>query len=143
MALLPFAVQAQTVPAINQTAAMQPEIVLSNPPVKLNDKERKALELVDKWKKNPDKPRRGEDGSVKYLYGTTLPTLICTPRQVCSIRLQEGETVNQVNLGDQDRWKAAPSVIGDGRTVTEMVIVKVHEAGLTTNMIIKIGRAHV
>lgn len=140
MALMPVAAQAQTVPAIDRTAAASMEISMENPPVRLNDKELEALKLVREWKKNPDKPRRTDDGSVKYLFGATLPTLICTPLQVCAIRLQEGEKVNNVSIGDSTRWKITPSVFGSGKAETTLAIVKPTESGLTTSVIITTDR---
>lgn len=131
---------AQMVPAIEHTAAIPPGMNFDNPPVQLNEKERKALEIVREWKKNPDKPRKAADGSVKYLFGATLPTLICTPLQVCAIRLQPGEVVNDVHAGDASRWQITPSMIGSGNTAITNVIVKPTESGLVTNVIITTDR---
>ena len=137
LALTPFAAQAQTVPAIAPAPA---QVSMSNPPVPLNSKERRALELVREWKRNPDKPRREADGSVKYLHGATLPTLICTPLQVCAIRLQEGEVVNDVHAGDASRWKITRAMTGTGQSEITNVVVKPIESGLVTNMIITTDR---
>lgn len=131
---------AQMVPAIEHTAAIPPGMNFDNSPVQLNDKERKALAIVREWKKNPDKPRKAADGSVKYLFGATLPTLICTPLQVCAIRLQSGEVVNDVHAGDSSRWKITPSMIGGGNNAITNVIVKPTESGLVTNVIITTDR---
>src|SRR5688500_9578670 len=137
LALTPFAAQAQTVPAIAPAPA---QVSMSNPPVPLNSKERRALELVREWKRNPDKPRREADGSVKYLHGATLPTLICTPLQVCAIRLQEGEVVNDVHAGDASRWKITRAMTGTGQSEITNVVVKPIESGLVTNIIITTDR---
>lgn len=141
---------AQKVPELDKNA---PEMIMPVMPVSvsapmggpspapaLNDKEQAALRLVRQWKDSPDKPRRSADGSVKYLFGATLPTMICTPLQVCAIRLQAGEVVNDVHVGDAARWKVTPSTIGAGPGAITNVIVKPTDSGLLTNLIITTDR---
>ena len=143
MALGLFAsvVQAQMmVPPIEKTALVAPAMEAALTRIELNDKEQKALEIVRQWRNSPDKPRRSADGTVMYLYGTTLPTLICTPLQVCAIRLQAGEVVNDVHAGDSARWRITPSMIGSGSAAITNVIVKPTDSGLTTNLIITTDR---
>lgn len=131
LALLPALVaNAQMVPEIKQVAYDNPP--LSHAPIILTNKEKEALRLVREWRKNPDKPTRTEDGGIMYLYGATLPTLICAPLKVCAIRLAPGEIVDEVHTGDSMRWKVAPAKMGN---ITH-VIVKPTESGLTTNTII-------
>lgn len=134
-------VYAQMVPAIDHTASIPPGF-FDSPEVRLSAKEKKALELSEKWKNNPEKPRKGVNGSVTYLYGATLPILICATLEICAIRLQEGEIVNDYNLGDAHRWKMVPSVIGQKGTHNAItyVIVKPTEPGLTTSAIITTNR---
>jgi len=128
-----------TVPALSEEYL--PAIpMVSGEPVRLDAKETHGIRLADEWKTHPDKPRRGEDGSVKYLFGATLPTLICNPLQVCLIRLQSGEVVNDVHAGDAVRWKITPATEGAGLTATTVVVVKPVDAGLTTNLIITTDR---
>jgi type IV secretion system protein VirB9 len=131
--------QAQVVPPIERTAFAVP-MEAAPTRIELNDKEQAALEIVRKWRNNPDKPRRAADGTVMYLYGATLPTLICTPLQVCAIRLQPGEVVNDVHSGDSARWRITPSIIGGGPSAITNVIVKPTDSGLTTNLIITTDR---
>jgi len=131
---------AQTVvPALSQEQ-LPPIPMISSDRVRLDEKEEHGLRLANEWKMHPDMPRRGEDGTVKYLFGATLPTLVCTPLQVCSIRLQTGEIVNNVNVGDSVRWKVTPATEGADPTTTTLVVVKPTDAGLTTNLIITTNR---
>ncbi len=135
------AAQAQMmVPPIEKTALVMPTMETAPTRIEFNDKEQKALEIVRQWRNNPDKPRRSADGTVMYLYGATLPTLICTPLQVCAIRLQAGEVVNDVHAGDSARWRITPSMIGGGSGAITNVIVKPTDSGLTTNLIITTDR---
>jgi len=135
---------AQTVPAIQngqQPAKTLPPVpMVSNSKVYLDAKESYGLTLADQWKSHPDKPRRGADGSVKYLYGATLPTLVCTPLQVCSIQLQPGETVNDIHAGDTARWRISLAQSGAGADQTSLVIVKPTDAGLVTDLLITTDR---
>lgn len=137
---------AQTVPALangtgSSTPEQLPEVRLVSPDrVRLDGKEAYGLRLANEWKNNPDRPRRSSDGSVKYLFGATLPTLVCTPLQVCSVRLQPGEVVNDVHAGDTARWRITPATTGAGGEATTMVIVKPTDAGLVTNLLITTDR---
>ncbi|MCC8943105.1 P-type conjugative transfer protein TrbG [Bradyrhizobium sp. Arg68] len=108
--------------------------------VRLDPKEAYGLRLANEWKNNPDRPRRSADGSVKYLFGATLPTLVCTPLEVCSIQLQPGEVVNDVHAGDTARWKITPATSGAGADATTFVVVKPTDAGLVTNLFITTDR---
>ena len=146
--LLALPVFAQSVPALDapQTEVLPPIKMLSSDSVTLDAKEAEGLRLASKWKSNPDKPHTGPDGSVVYLFGATLPTLVCSPLQVCTIELQPGEVVSdQVHLGDKARWKVSPGTKGSPEGETTLVIVKPTDAGLETNLTIptnrQIGRA--
>lgn len=108
--------------------------------VTLDAKEAHGVQVANQWKSNPDKPRQGEDGSVKYLYGATLPTLVCAPLEVCAIQLQPGEMVNDIHAGDTRRWRISPASSGAGPEATTLVVVKPTDAGLTTNLFIATDR---
>jgi len=138
--ILVFPVFAQTnVPALSSEQIL-PIPMISSERVRLDNKELHGVHLANEWKTHPDQPRYGEDGSVKYLFGATLPTLVCTPLQVCSIRLQTGESVNDVHVGDAVRWKITPATEGVDLTARTVVIVKPTDAGLVTNLIVTTDR---
>src|SRR5687768_5199721 len=125
-ALAPFAAQAQTVPAIQPD---QPLLAIVDPgmgeqTITVTKKEREALNIAKKWMDNPDRPRPDADGSVTYLFGATLPTLICTPLQMCAVRLQPGESVNSIDLGDSTRWKITLSSFGSGSSEAAVISVR-------------------
>jgi type IV secretion system protein VirB9 len=140
--LLPGLALAQQVPDLatitDGMEPLPPVRMVSPAKVKLDAKEAKGVKLADKWKATPDLPTSGEDGEVQYLFGSTLPTLVCSPTQVCAIRLQVGEVVNDVHVGDKVRWKVTPA--GKGATETTLVIVKPIDAGLSTNLIVTTDR---
>jgi type IV secretion system protein VirB9 len=137
-----FAAQAQTVPAIDPN---QPLLAVVDPgmgeqTITVTKKEREALNISKKWMDNPDRPRPDADGSVKYLFGATLPTLICTPAHMCAVRFQPGESVEAISFGDSTRWKYSLSQFGNGNARTEVVAVKPLESGLVTNMVVTTDR---
>lgn len=135
---------AQEVPALKRhtiEGVVVPEVsMISNAPIKLSDKEQHAVALAAKWMDNPDKPRWENDGSVRYLFGATLPTLVCAPMQICVIRLEPGETVNQIDAADKTRWKFAPSRIGSAQGEITEVVVKVTDSGLEQSIRIATDR---
>jgi len=135
-------VQAQSVPALADPAdeGLPPLPFISSERVLLDAKEVHGASLAEEWKTHPDRPRTGADGRVYYLFGATLPTLICTPMQVCSIQLQRGEVVNDVHAGDTARWRITPASSGSGASATTFVIVKPTDAGLVTNLFITTDR---
>lgn len=119
--LVPALVHAQTVPALKQDAeriaedkALPAVNLISNKRVALDRKEAAGMALANRWKKHPERPRRGADGRVTYLYGATLPTLVCAPLQACAIELQAGEFVNDLHAGDKVRWRIIPATTGKG-----------------------------
>lgn len=144
--LFPLVAHAQTmpaVPAIDKTASVSPAVELASKPIRLDAKEKHGLALAEKWKNNQDNPTPAADGSVKYLFGATIPTLVCAPLQVCIIRLQPGEIVNPeaLHAGDTARWLIIPAVVGSsGEGETTTIVVKPTEPGLETNLYIPTNR---
>jgi len=134
--------QTHAVPALTAPVddGLPPVHFMSSENARLDAKEIYGAYLAEEWKTHPDRPRTGADGRVYYLFGATLPTLVCTPMQVCSIQLQRGEIVNDVHAGDTARWRITPASSGSGATATTFVIVKPTDAGLTTNLFITTDR---
>lgn len=114
--------------------------VSTNPTVKLDAKARQAVRLADHWMNSPNMPVLGQDGSVTFVYGSTLPQLICKPLYACDVTLQPGERVKQVDVGDAVRWLVKPSVSGSGTTMTTHLIIKPSEADLNSNMVVTTDR---
>lgn len=125
------------VPAIEAPQLVQPAQSVNEARKSLNAKEQKAGELARQWIDAKSMPVRKEDGKIVYLYGSTLPTVICAPLSVCDIELQAGEKiVGTPMLGDAARWEAKPALSGVGSTQVSHIIVKPFEAGLSTTIIV-------
>ena len=114
--------------------------VLSEDTVKLNSKEKQAVSLAERWKDKSDMPFMGEDGSVQFIYGATLPSVVCAPLYACDLSLQAGEVVLQVLLGDSSRWKVCPGISGKGENAISHLVIKPSDVGLSTNIVIHTDR---
>lgn len=114
--------------------------LLDGPEAPLSRKERRGVGYGREWASNRDLPARGEDGSVVFVFGATLPTVVCAPLYVCDLALEPGEAVNDLNVGDSVRWQITPATQGSGEGAITHVIVKPTDIGLTSNLLITTNR---
>lgn len=122
-------------------STMPPPIPLLSPSAPLDAKERQAATLARRWRSRAQMPTPGEDGVVRYIYGATLPSVVCAPLMVCALELQPGEVVlPPVTLGDSVRWKVMPAISGEGAGRTTHVMIKPTDAGLVTNLVLTTNR---
>lgn len=125
-------------------AASPQALHFSNPEIKLTPQERAVLALAKKWKAGAStqgvKPVIGGDGTIRFLYGATQPSIICAVLQVCDVELQPGEQVNSLHLGDTARWTVEPAVTGSGRMEVQHLIIKPMDTGLETSLIVTTDR---
>ena len=127
-------------PAGQVPSAMPPPIRLLSPSAPLNAKEQRAVALARRWANRSEMPQPGEDGVIRFLYGATLPTVVCAPLQVCDLALQPGEIVNNVNIGDKVRWNVSPGMSGSAAGQITHLIIKPTDAGLMSSMTIETNR---
>jgi type IV secretion system protein TrbG len=126
--------------AATTSVTTPPPINLLSPSAPLNAKERRGVALARHWSSRAEMPQRGEDGVVRFLYGATLPTVVCAPLQVCDLALQPGEIVNNVNVGDKVRWNISPGLSGSPGGQMTHLIIKPTDAGLVSSLIIETNR---
>ncbi|CCO24020.1 P-type conjugative transfer protein TrbG [Maridesulfovibrio hydrothermalis] len=113
---------------------------ISKTDVRLNSKEWKALKLSKEWMNRKINPIMQSNGKVVYVFGATLPTIICSPLMASDLELQAGENVNDVIVGDTARWMVVVAQSGTpGRESTHLVI-KPLDAGLVTTAVITTDR---
>lgn len=133
---------AQAVPAAPSYPSYAPPALApamgANP--RLTARERASVEIAESWTQNATRPATGTEGAVVFGFGETLPSIVCAPLHVCSVMLQAGETVNDINLGDSVRWKVSPAKSGNGMDAVTHVLVKPTDAGLQTNLVITTDR---
>lgn len=140
---------AQQVPAIQDSPVRQTGYVsksaaplpfLSDDTIKLDAKQQRGVSLADQWKNKAALPFLGDDGSVQFIYGTTLPSVVCAPLYGSDIALQPGEIIRQVMLGDASRWKVSPGTSGSGENMVAHIVIKPSDAGLSTNLVVHTDR---
>ncbi len=107
----------------------------------LAQKKEDILELAQEWLNSNDFPQQGKNGRIEYLFGTSIPVLICRPLTISQIELEAGEKLTQApQIGDSVRWHIAPSKFGVGSEETICIMVKPVEANLETNLTIATDR---
>lgn len=106
----------------------------------LTQKEETGLRIAQKWDKSGMKPLKGKSGAINYLYGAERPSIVCAVLQICDVSLQQGERVNNIELGDTTRWTVSPALSGSGNEQIEHLIIKPMDVGLKTSLVITTDR---
>jgi type IV secretion system protein TrbG len=117
-----------------------PPVSLLSPNVPLTTRQAQASAISRRWRNRVATPGEGAGGSVNYMFGASIPSVVCSPLYVCNISLQAGEVVNDIKAGDAVRWLITPSIVGSGATAQTIISVKPTDAGLQTNLIIATTR---
>lgn len=113
-----------------------PNFSVNMSPVPLQPKERKALELSKKWITKSSVPFMAANGKLTYVHGASMPTVLATPMQVCDVELQQGESINSINVGDTARWQ----VVVANANNREHILVKPSDSNIETNAIVATNR---
>ncbi len=109
----------------------------------LTPQERASIAIAKKWQSSSNsgiKPVAGPDGSIRFLFGSQQPSIVCAVLQGCDIQLQPGEQVNPIHLGDQVRWQVEPAITGGGGHEIQHLIVKPLDVGLETSLVVSTNR---
>lgn len=109
-------------------------------PAPLTIKEHHSLGLAKAWLENDIKSYTGKDGSVNFIFGSTMPSIVAAPLRLCDIQLEPGEFIKDVQVGDVVRWMLSASVSGAGDDMVSHVIIKPIEANLETTLVIATDR---
>ncbi|WP_079521259.1 P-type conjugative transfer protein TrbG [Luteibacter sp. 22Crub2.1] len=110
---------------------------------KLTAQEKAGLDISRKWIASTSasvKPVAGPDGSVRFLFGQSQPSIVCAVMQVCDVELEPGEQVSSVNLGDAVRWLVEPALSGAGATSVQHLVIKPLDVGLETSLMVTTDR---
>lgn len=129
----PFVMAAET----NETDLADKYFNKTNPT--LTPQEKAGLDISRKWiAKSGDtvKPVAGADGTIRFLFGASQPSVVCAVMQVCDVELQPGEQVNSINLGDAVRWVVEPAITGSGDYLVQHLIIKPLDVGLDTSLVV-------
>ena len=115
----------------------------SSPNPVLTRREKAALAIAKRWQDGGSTglmPTAGGDGTIRFAFGTTQPSIVCAVLQVCDVELQPGEQVNSINLGDSARWLVEPALTGSGATEVQHLIIKPQDVGLETSLVVTTNR---
>lgn len=77
--------------------------------------------------------------STIYPYGRSEPVLTCLPTRVCDLRLEPGEEIDGIALGDPQSWQLTELYEGSG-ALTPHVLLKPSGFDLATNLVIATDR---
>jgi len=108
----------------------------------LTPQEKTAVGIADKWRESSatgTKAAPGSDGSIRFVFGVSEPSIVCAVLQVCDVALQPGEQVNNINVGDP-RWTVEPAVSGVGASEVQHLIIKPQDVGLDTTLVVTTNR---
>jgi type IV secretion system protein VirB9 len=105
----------------------------SNGDIPLSPKEEEALRLAGTWADRPIKPIQTANGKVVYVHGSTMPTVIGAPMQICDVELEPGEVINEILVGDTTRWLVESGMSGGG---IAHLFIKPLDAGLQSSLVV-------
>jgi type IV secretion system protein TrbG len=109
----------------------------------LTKQERAGLDISRQWIASTSdsvKPVPGPDGTIRFLFGQSQPSIVCAVMQVCDVELQPGEQVSSVNLGDAVRWLVEPALSGAGEGAIQHLVIKPLDVGLETSLMVTTDR---
>lgn len=110
---------------------------------KLTAQEKAGLDISRKWIASTSasvKPVPGPDGTIRFLFGQSQPSIVCAVMQVCDVELQPGEQVSSVNLGDAVRWLVEPALSCAGDDAIQHLVIKPLDVGLETSLMVTTDR---
>ena len=112
-------------------------VSLSAETYKLNKADIAILKKSKQWLNGKQTGNIGNNGIINFKYGVSMPTVFCKPFNATSIKLEEGETVQNFKSGDSERWFLDTVIRGKGTSSkTTYVLIKPLKSGLETNLFI-------
>ncbi len=112
------------------------EDIFSRDSYTLDKREWYSVKMAKEWLDNDIKSMKGKDGRIIFMFGATMPTVICTPLKTVDIELEAGEKIVDVKSGDTIRWDFDTAISGQSSTAVAHVLVKPSDLGLNTNLTI-------
>lgn len=87
-----------------------------------------------KQKSLVSKPYISKPGEVRFIFGASQPTVVCSLLHVCDIALEPGESVVDLKVGDSARWVVERSASGSPAGIIEHITLKPTDVGLVSNL---------
>lgn len=125
---------------LNSVALLANNNILSEHNPDLSTREWHSVSLAKEWMNNGNKSFRGEDGSITFLYGATMPRIVAAPLRLTDVQLQAGEQIKDVQIGDSTRWMITPSISGSRPHEVSHLMIKPTDVGLETTLVILTNR---
>lgn len=102
--------------------------------VNLTPKEKKDLEIAQKWINSKTTTIQGDNGEIIFLFGESMPSIVTAPLRLTDIALEPGEVIKDVQIGDSIRWAVSLSISGEEPYLTPHIIIKPTDKNLQTTM---------
>ncbi len=111
----------------------------------LTESAKLAVDLANGWNKGDGSAPVSIDrvGRVRYVYGSDMPTLVCSILRVCAIELEPSETVvGDLQLGDSERWNVSLLSYGSalGTKTFAVAVSPLYKGAFETNLIVATDR---
>lgn len=102
----------------------------------LSPQEAAGVQITQAWiDKSLQTMTPGPDGAVQFVFGESMPTIVCAPFKVTDLELQPGETGNEIEIGDDQRW--VKKVAGSGEDPKTLhVLLRPKQIGIETTLVI-------
>ncbi len=104
------------------------------------DESDKALDLAKSWQSGDSTVVRSPEGRILFAYGQSQPTVVCAIFQLCDLRLEPGEVVQTVNVGDTQRWDVIQARAGEGELTEDHVVIKPLAPDIRTTLFVGTDR---
>ena len=130
------------VPSPSPASKFDSDLLGGSNPV-LTDQEKAGVDITRAWRDKSLETmvgHAGDNASVEFRFGESLPSIVCAILQVTDIELEKGETITHINLGDSTRWTVESAVSGSRAEQVNHLIVKPRDIGLSTSLIVTTDR---
>jgi len=108
---------------------------------KLSDTDIQVLKKSKNWLTSKHDTQISDDGTVRFKYGKSMPTVFCKPNNATSIELEAGEVIQVPKSGDSERWylDIVTHKNNQGSNST-YILIKPSVPNLETNLLIYTNR---
>lgn len=93
------------------------------------------LNNVDKYRKIEKAKPFVKNGVVYFFYNVGTPLVICSPKFVCDVQFEPGESVTNIQIGDATRWIINVKNTADAQKEAHVFLKPIQDK-INTNMII-------
>ena len=106
----------------------------------LDERDNATLKKLNSFDRNSKGGFAIMPGTVRFNYGSQIPTVVCAILELTDIAMEQNEHINSVQLGDGARWSVEYAKSGNESGFVEHLIVKPLDSGLKTSLIVTTDR---